>query len=215
LISTETRTGGAGGNIEIQTGRLELTAGGRITASSQGRNRAGDISLHIKESLQTHNGLIETETLDADGGDITITSPGYLYLTDNTAITTSVKNQEGEGGNILLKPEFIVLDNSRIKADATLGKGGNIQITTNGIYNFSGEPIEQVITATSQFGVDGEIAIESPDVDLEAFLIILPSRYTEFDLPKPCNLQQANERSSFHINRYHEGSLLTPEHFLE
>jgi filamentous hemagglutinin family protein len=172
-ISTETRLNGLGGNIELQANHINLTEGGTITTSSLGTavSKAGNMRLHVKESLKMQNGSIKTETINADGGNIHITSPGYLYLINGT-ITTTVKAIDGNGGNISLTPEFLVLENSRIKADASQGNGGNIQLTTTGIYNFSGEPIEEIITASSELGVDGEIAIDSPEMNLDEFLIL-------------------------------------------
>ena len=173
MISTETRTNGLGGNIGIQARHINLTEGGIITTSSLGTaiSKAGNVRLHVKELLKMQNGAIKTETINADGGNIHINSPGYLYLIDGT-ITTTVKAIGGDGGNITLTPEFIVLDNSRIKADASKGNGGHIQITTTGIYSFSGEPIEEIITASSELGIDGEIEIDSPDMNLDEFLIL-------------------------------------------
>jgi len=214
LISTETRTNGEGGSIEIRANKIDLNQTANITTSSLGLGRAGQIGLHAKESLQMQNSLIKTETFHADGGNIHITSPGYLYLI-NSAITTSVKNQEGDGGNMIVKPEFIVLDNSRIKANATQGKGGNIQITTTGIYNFSKEPREEVITASSEFGVDGEITIDSPDVNLDDFLVVLPDGFAEVKLPEPCRYKDISEQNTFSARMYHEGKPRTPGDFLE
>jgi len=198
LISTEARTNGDGGSIDIRADQIDLNQTANITASSLGLGRAGQIGLHVKESLQMQDSSIKTETFHADGGNIQITSPGYLYLI-NSAVTTSVKNQEGDGGNMLVKPEFIVLDNSLIKANATQGKGGNIQITTTGIYNFSKEPIEEVIIASSEFGIDGEINIDSPDVDMDAFLVILPGGYVEAQL-RQCTQEEIDNPSTFKID---------------
>jgi filamentous hemagglutinin family protein len=217
-ISTETWSNGQGGNIEVQARHISLTEGSHLTASSRGtvvEGHAGNLRLWVKDSLLMHNSFIKTETNYADGGDIYITSPGYLYLTNNSTITTSVHAIDGDGGNMTLKPEFIVLDNSRIKADASEGDGGNIHITTTGIYNFSEEPIEKLITASSELGVDGEIAIESPDVDLDAFLIVLPGGYTEPELPKPCHFQYVTERSTFRVKKLRAGRLTTQGDFME
>ncbi|MEM7018938.1 MAG: hypothetical protein AAF512_16560, partial [Pseudomonadota bacterium] len=59
-----------------------------------------------------------------------------------------------------------VLDNSRINADAFEGNGGNIVIETQGILKFDATPVEQVITASSERGISGDIAIASPEVDI-------------------------------------------------
>ncbi|RKZ84294.1 MAG: hypothetical protein DRR19_17925 [Candidatus Parabeggiatoa sp. nov. 1] len=215
LISTANWDTGYGGDIDVQAHHISLTGGSKITTSSLGMGDAGDVRMHVKESLRMHNSFIKTETAgESDGGDIHISSPGYLYLI-NSAITTTVKAKDGDGGNITLKPEFIVLDNSRIKANASLGNGGNIQVTTTGIYNFSGEPIEEVITASSKLGIDGEITIDSPDVNLDDFLVVLPGGFVEAQLEKPCGYKQAKELNLFRVRTQHDGMPMTPMSFME
>ena len=155
-------------------GKLYLRQNGTITAESRTQGNAGHISVHVNDFLQIQKGEIKTKTNSADGGNIKISSPGYLYLTDEGTITTSVNAEDGNGGNITLNPEFIVLDKSFIKANAFKGNGGEVNIITTGIYNFSGEPIEKVITASSEYGLDGIVSIDSPDTDISDDLFVLP-----------------------------------------
>jgi filamentous hemagglutinin family protein len=178
-ITTESRFQGNAGNMLLEVGQLDIRQGGTISAESEAQGQAGHIVLHINDWLKIQEGFIKTETSIADGGNISITSPGYLYLIDGE-ITTSVRAEEGDGGNITLNPEFIVLDNHFIKANAFQGNGGNIRIASTGIYHFTGEPIEKVITASSEFGIDGVITIHSPDIDISDDLLVLPK--TLFDL---------------------------------
>ena len=53
------------------------------------------------------------------------------------------------------------MDNSDITANAVEGRGGNIFLTTQGIFQ---EP-DSDITAASELGFDGTITINNPDVD--------------------------------------------------
>ncbi len=96
---------------------------------------------------------------------------------NNGKISTSVGAEDGNGGNIRLAPEFIVLDKGKIKADATKGNGGDVMINTTGIYNFSKELVtgpdeNAAISAHSELGIDGEIRIHSPDTDISGDLIV-------------------------------------------
>jgi filamentous hemagglutinin family protein len=170
-IYAGTKGTGQGGQISLNVGKLYLRQNGTITAESQAQGNAGHISLHINDWLQIQKGAIKTETYSADGGNINITSPGYLYFTDGE-ITTRVKAKDGDGGNITLHPEFIVLDNSKIIAQAVSGDGGNINIKTTGLYKFS----ESLINASSQFGLDGIVSIDSPDIDISDDLLVLPKK---------------------------------------
>jgi filamentous hemagglutinin family protein len=178
-LSTQTRSEGKGGNIEIRANYISLHERGAITAESTtgGTGNAGEIIINVNNTLNSQKGFIKTSTEGASGGNIYITSPGYLYLTDSE-ITTSVFAEKGNGGNMALDPEFIVLDNSKIIAQAYEGRGGNIDITTTGIYNntvqgISESPLRTAINASSQLGINGEVQINTPEIDVMEGLFTL------------------------------------------
>lgn len=179
--ATDNRSSGQGGDVRITTGQLTFADGGALSVSSNGAGNAGNIELTLTDKLKMQQGSIRASTARADGGNINITGPNYLQLT-NSEITTSVNAQAGNGGNITLKSEFIILNHSRIFAQAVSGEGGNIDITTTGIYNLSSEPLEQVINASSRFGIDGVVEISSPDQDVTENLVVLPATF--FDASK-------------------------------
>jgi large exoprotein involved in heme utilization and adhesion len=64
----------------------------------------------------------------------------------------------GSGGNITIDPNLVLLQNSQIIAQAVQGVGGNISITTNLLLPDS----TSLISASSQFGQQGNIVIQSP-----------------------------------------------------
>ena len=64
----------------------------------------------------------------------------------------------GGGGSVDIDPQFVILQNSQILANAVFGPGGNINITTNLLLPDSAS----VISASSQFGQQGTIFIQSP-----------------------------------------------------
>ncbi len=138
-----------------------------------------------------------------------------MYLINGT-ITTTVKAIGGNGGNITLAPKFIVLKNGRIKANASKGNGGNIDIDTLSIYQFSSEDLTDVISASSELGIDGEIEIDSPDVDMEGFLVVLPGGFIEdTELAKPYEIQDLSELSTFKKRSSYEGMPMAPKDFQE
>ena len=194
--ATDFHSSGPGGDVEITTGQLAISDGGALSVRSDGAGDAGDIELNINDKLEMQQGSIRTSATRMDGGNINITIPNYLQLTDSE-ITTSVNAEAGNGGNIALKSEFIILNRSHIFARAVSGNGGNIGITTTGIYNLSSEPLEQVINASSQFGVNGVVAISSPDQDVTENLVILPTTFFDASqlLNTKCNqfLENAND----------------------
>ena len=168
---------GKGGTIELTTGQLFLDNSAEITSesigyeesNSLGQAEAGDVLINVRDKLVMQNSFIKTSADKAEGGNIHITSPGYLSLTQS-AILTNVFAEKGNGGNITLNPEFVILNDSVIFAEAYEGKGGNIDITTTGIYEFS----ENIISASSQLGIDGIIAINTPEIDVIEGIFTLP-----------------------------------------
>jgi len=196
-ISAFTSSTGRGGDIGIQTGSMEMRENSLISARSDSRSDAGQVYVHITQgNLVMHDATIETEALSADGGDVVVRAPGHYLDLRNSRISTSVNQDFGGGGNIALNPEFLLLDHSQIFAKAKKGKGGNIDILTSGVYNYSGEAIEQVINASSELGVDGVVEIHTPDESgLDSFFA-LPTGLMTVDaaLTSPCGQSGAQNR---------------------
>jgi len=197
-ITAETYGPGVGGNVNIQAQTVKLTESSGILANSEARGDAGQVLLVIGDKLQMRDSSIATKALNADGGNMVIIAPSYVYLV-NSRITTSVSEDFGGGGNITLNPKFVVLDDSQVFAKAKKGAGGNINITTTGVYNFTGEAIAQIINASSEFGVDGVVTIATPDNNSDEGMFALPA--TLFDasalLDTPCGQRIAENLSSF------------------
>ena len=154
-----------------------LQDGGQIRADSTevGGGEAGKIDVNAKGSIaisgtgvapifeeEPESGFFAT-TESGTGGEINLTAKSIL-LRDNGTISAKAENN-GNGGNIKIDTDTLVLFNpSEIIADADEGMGGNIQINTKGLFvdsRFEEEPI----TASSNLGIDGEVDINTPDVD--------------------------------------------------
>jgi large exoprotein involved in heme utilization and adhesion len=172
---------GQGGDIRITTEELELTNGGGLIASSRGEGKAGDVEVSAG-SIRLDGGGISSETASGDGGNIALSIQNILLLRRGSLISTTAgtASAAGNGGNITINTPFIVavpLENSDITANAFTGKGGNIQITAQGIFGiqFRGQqtPLSD-ITASSKFGVDGVVELNTPDVDPSQGLATLP-----------------------------------------
>ena len=196
-----------GGDIQIQADQVDLKGKSTISAASiRGQGDAGQIKLNIGKSLRMQDSVIETKTQQADGGDIVITSLGYLYLV-GSQITTSVQGAKGDGGNIILQPEFILLNNAHIQANAFEGNGGNIDITVTGLYKFS----PSVIEASSQYGINGEITVVSPDTQVDESLVILKTDFLDASqLLKSICSNRTEEKSNTFIVVPLVGSSLSP-----
>ncbi len=177
-ISADSRGAGMGGNIVVQANQMLLKGQSKIVADSEGTGNAGRIALYVNESLTLQDSQVLTSAQFADGGNMELHSPGYIYLI-NSQLSTSVNEEFGGGGNISLNPEFIVLDGSQIFAKAKKGAGGNIEITTTGIYSFTQTSIGEVINASSEFGVDGEVTIQTPDESADEGLLSLSAEFLD------------------------------------
>jgi large exoprotein involved in heme utilization and adhesion len=149
-----------GGNINIEAGQsLNLTNGASISASSTGAGNAGNININAGNQLAMNSSSVTTEANQASGGAIKITTTpgGTVELTDSV-ITASVLDGTGGGGSVDIDPQFVILQNSQILANSVFGPGGNISITTNLLL----PDTTSVISASSQFGQQGNIVIQSP-----------------------------------------------------
>lgn len=165
----------------------------RITAASTGNVAAGNIVIHANGNLKLLNSSITTATANADGGNITI-DPILVYL-KNSSISTSVNGGTGNGGNIYLTSNQLVLDSSQIIAQADAGNGGNINLNA-GVIILS--QTGSLISASSNLGVQGTVLLSSPVTDVNAALVEMPSALKDIASlsPRRC-ISSGDDISSF------------------
>jgi filamentous hemagglutinin family protein len=186
---------GNGGMLDIQANNIFLTDGAQILAHSIATGNAGDIFIQANNIQVMDGGNINTSAEHALGGNISLIVPDLLYLQEGV-ITTSVHGGIGDGGNISIShPQFTILNKGQIKAQADEGHGGNIRIKAD---QFIKSP-ESLISASSRLGLDGELKIDSPTVDLDAMLVVLPGGYVEQAQLKTCTTEDIDNPSTFKI----------------
>ena len=113
-----------GGNISIAAPDVMLTNQAVVSTESSGPGNAGNIDIIAPHQLTMQNSSITTEALQADGGNVSVTAEYMVHLT-NSEITASVGGGvDTTGGNINIDPEFVILNNSQIIANAFEGMGG-------------------------------------------------------------------------------------------
>ncbi|MCF2146577.1 filamentous hemagglutinin N-terminal domain-containing protein [Desmonostoc muscorum LEGE 12446] len=205
-LSANSRKGSIGnsGNIFIDSQKLIIQNGAQILVNSQGNGRGGNIEIAASD-VTLNNGTISATTASTRGGDITLNAQDLLLLRNGSQISTTAgtAGAGGDGGNIFINTPFIVAvpqENSDITADAFEGNGGNINILTQGIFGI--EPRNQKtslsdITASSQFGVAGQISINTPDIDPGGGLVELPSTVIDASEQITQNLCQQSVGSTF------------------
>ncbi|MEO1146735.1 MAG: S-layer family protein, partial [Cyanobacteria bacterium J06638_22] len=180
----ETTAVGDGGNLNLQAQTLALDFG-VLSARSEGQGTGGNIAIAATDLRLTNQATISTETFSTDGGNIALSIDDLLLLRDNSLISTEAGTTQsgGDGGDITINNAdgFIVAvpeENSDIVANAFEGRGGNIRITTQGIFGLefrdARTPLSD-ITASSEIGVDGEVEIITPNVDPTQGLVALPT----------------------------------------
>jgi filamentous hemagglutinin family protein len=158
---------GTGGDISI------LSAGGATLQNTQIQALAdagagGTISIDVLEGtgpvvIQRSN--ITTNAVTAGGGNITLDAGGNSVLLRDSTIVASA-GAAGTGGNILIDNlGRTIMQRSQILARADAGNGGTITLNlTKGALFL--RDAQSTISADSNSGNDGQVAINSPDTDV-------------------------------------------------
>ena len=172
--------GGDGGDITINTPRLNLNDLGLITVRNDGTGDAGNLTINAESISLNNQGGITATTASGEGGNIQLNLKSDLILRNNSVIDTEALGA-GNGGNITMNsPVILGLENSDIIANAVKGNGGNINIKTQGLFGlkFSEQLSDKSdITASSQFGLSGQVILQKLDFNPVTNLVKLPSNF--------------------------------------
>ena len=203
-----TRTNGMGnaGNINIQANSIGLTNGGLINAAAEANalGEGGNIKIRARNLTLESGSIISARSGQERGGNVEINLKGMLQLRNQSQISASAGTEQagGDGGNILINTQFLVanpFENSDITANAFTGQGGNINISTQGIFGLEvreeDTPFSD-ITASSEFGVQGNITLDSLGIDPTRSLTILPQSLVTPELIQGC--QKGEAKASFY-----------------
>ena len=200
-IASITRSRGTGGNIRMHIegaltvrDRSRISVSSELTSTSNSLGNAGNINVQARSILLDNQGEIRADARSVDGGNIELNVKDLLLLRRNSPISTSagIDKVGGNGGNITINAPFIVAvpsEDSDITTNAFTGRGGNINITTRGIYGLQFRPRETPlsdITASSEFGLNGNVSINTPDVDPSRGLAELPVEPVNVEVAQGC-----------------------------
>jgi filamentous hemagglutinin family protein len=178
-VSTNTLGNGNGGNVSLNASKsVSIVNGGLLSADSLGgAGLAGNVTITSGDQIIMNNGSVSTRAVTSDGGNISLNAPHMIQLTDSR-ITTSVESGVGGGGNINIDPEFLILNNSQILANAFGGPGGNINIVADVFLVNSGgtQPtsLAGIVEASSALSTPGTINIEATVTDVSGTVAPLP-----------------------------------------
>lgn len=197
---------GNGGSISLKTGELTMQNRGRITVDSSGLGKGGEIQL-FADRITLDDATIFAETKTTQGGNIQIDARDYLLLRHNSLISATAGTAQagGNGGNITIRGRFaigVLSENSDIMANAFMGNGGQVDITALGIYGLRFQPQltpASDITASSRFGLNGTVTLNTLKVDPNQGLVQLPVEVVDSSnqITQTCSAQQ--QHNSFVI----------------
>lgn len=177
---------GDSGSIVIDPRQVILSNGASIGVTSLGSGNGGNVQLQAGTLTLNSGGSISAATASGEGGNITLDIADILFMRQNTLISAAAGGS-GNGGNIAINASFIITfptDDSNISANAVRGRGGNINITTQALFGFStlgiNTPLSD-ITASSEFGVNGVVQVNSPDVEVQSAITELAGNFPNPD----------------------------------
>jgi len=190
---------GAGGAIRIDADQITIR-NGRIDSTSIGFQRGGEIVIFARQRLEMDGGAIGTQGgLASGGGRITI-AVGQLLDMRDSSITSSVSGlppfpSGANAGDITIDPPLIVLDGSRIIAQATEGTGGNINIVVESLI---ASPDSVISASAGPAGIDGTVVISTPEIDLSGALAVIENAIVDTEaLRESCAARRDVGASSF------------------
>ena len=187
---------GNAGSLQLNTPYLEVNNGAGVLVNHVGTGSTGTLSINANV-ISLNQGTIQASTKSGRGGNISLTVDKSLVLRSNSEINATAGGI-GVGGNILIKAPILVgLENSDIIANAFQGNGGNIQITTQSIFGLKYRDrltTENDITASSEFGINGTVQVNSLGLDPSSGLVKLDGDVIDSSrsISKGCNANQGN-----------------------
>lgn len=172
--------GGTAGDLRLNAGRVRVNQS-EITVSSR-NGPAGNLTITTPD-LRLDRGTLSAETGGSGtGANIRLEGLEALLLLRHGSLISANAGAQANGGNItILSPSFVIaqpFENSDIVANAVRGSGGEITITTNAIFGLAFRPKltpRSDITASSEFGTSGTVALNTLNLDPSRGLTQLPT----------------------------------------
>ncbi len=194
-ITAQSFGAGNAGNVTIDCAQGVLAGASVINASSASTN-AGTVKITAADSFALSSGSSINTSAAKNGGNITLRIGRLFYLADSNveafAGLSSFAGQRvgGNGGNIDIDPQFVVLDNSLISANDLSGLGQNGNITNFATYFF---------TSGSLLHATGTVESPSPDLELGDSLVFPPPDLVDAksQLRERCDRAVNHEFSTF------------------
>jgi large exoprotein involved in heme utilization and adhesion len=167
-LFTQAEAAGDAGDLNITTESLIVRDGAEVTVSGRSSGDAGNLKVEASSIRLDNQANISADT-KAGQGNINLGSAA-LILRRGSSITTNATGSDITGGNININADVLAaLENSDISANSRDFRGGNVSVTTQGIFGTQfREQLtpESDITATgANSSLNGTVEINRPDVD--------------------------------------------------
>ncbi|RCJ28205.1 filamentous hemagglutinin [Nostoc sp. ATCC 43529] len=190
LFST-TRDLGDAGNIKINTRRLRIEGGARVSTESSGAvsasgefipatGKGGNLTVYASESVElagtspngiTPSGLFTSTQSSASAGNLTLITD-QLIVRDGAVITVSSQLEKnityqggvpslGPAGDLNITARSILLDKGTLTSNSESGKGGNIRLQVRDLLLMRRN--SQISTNAGGNGDGGNITIKAPN----------------------------------------------------
>ncbi len=175
--STTPLSTGSGGSLQIIGKTVQLQDQARVSVSSQGTGGAGNLKLNADRLMLDRQSNLQAESVAGNQGNIMLSLSEALILRRGSTITTTATGK-ASGGNIFIQsPALVGFENSDIVANALRGRGGNIKITTQSVFGLqyrTALTAENDITASSEFGINGNVQVNTIGINPTNALNALP-----------------------------------------
>jgi filamentous hemagglutinin family protein len=197
---------------------------GFINIPPEATGQAGNLTITASQILLDH-GSLTAETAGegiADRAEIRLQGVDRLEMRNQSLISATAR-ESANGGNIRIDADggFVIADrfeNSDIVARAERGNGGEINITAQSILGLAEhDPLTPFsdINASSEFGTQGTILLNTPDVDPNQGLVELPDGLLDISqqIVQSCS-QHASEPTERFVMLGRGGLPATPQSVL-
>ncbi|MFK8185093.1 MAG: hypothetical protein AB8B99_17110 [Phormidesmis sp.] len=199
MLGTSPPQGNAG-SINITTAALTMSGLVEISVENQGLGGAGDIQLSSNRVELKNGSQISALTNAGDGGNLNLQITDALLLRNGSGLTVK-SGGTGDGGNINLNSGVVIaLENSDIIANAEQGRGGNIDIVSQNILGTAFRDrltAESDISASSEFGINGTVDLDTPTVDPASGIVALPSTVVDANQQITASCADQNQSNQF------------------
>jgi filamentous hemagglutinin family protein len=176
LLGLPALPSGNAGVLSIQTPLLQITDGALVSVVNRGTGDGGRLKIE-SDRVVLNQGNITSSTVSGQGGNIRLDVGSLMSLRSGSKVSAEA-GANGDGGNITINSKLLLgIENSDLIANAVKGRGGNITLTTEGVFGLKFRDRltpDNDITASSEFGVNGTVQVNTIGVNPSSGLVELP-----------------------------------------